>query len=127
MQNLQIDFCKRVAATKKFKIQDNAILSAIEFVHANLNKKLDVSMVAHAVELSRSHLSRHFKQELGFSLNHFIRRCKLEEGKFLLLYTDKPISHISEYLCFSSQSYFQTLFKQQFGMTPLEYRQTQKK
>lgn len=123
MQTLQIDFCRRVAETKKFKIKDNAILSAIEYVHANLNKKIDVSTVAHAVGLSRSHLSRHFKQELGFSLNHFIRRCKLEEAKSLLLYTDKPISHISEYLCFSSQSYFQTLFKQQFGMTPLECRQ----
>ncbi|NSK10056.1 helix-turn-helix transcriptional regulator [Blautia sp. MSK.20.9] len=46
-------------------------------------------------------------------------RCKLEEGKELLQYTNKSIS---TFLCFSSQSHFQTAFKKQFGMTPNECR-----
>lgn len=122
MQTLQTDFCKRVADARKVMIHDNMIQRTIEYVHANMNKDINVETVAHAVGLSRSHLSRRFKQELGFSLSDFIRRCKLEEAKSLLLYTDKSISHISEYLYFSSQSYFQTVFKKQFGMTPLECR-----
>ena len=52
----------------------------------------------------------------------FILRCKLEEGKELLQYTNKSISTISTFLCFSSQSHFQTAFKKQFGITPAEYR-----
>ncbi|MBD9017086.1 MAG: helix-turn-helix domain-containing protein [Coprococcus comes] len=49
-------------------------------------------------------------------------RCKLEEGRRLLQFTNKPISTISTFLCFSSQSHFQTAFKKQFGVTPNEYR-----
>ncbi|WP_443647436.1 helix-turn-helix domain-containing protein [Blautia sp.] len=46
-------------------------------------------------------------------------RCKLKEGKELLQYTNKSIS---TFLCFSSQSHFQTAFKKQFGMTLNECR-----
>lgn len=55
-------------------------------------------------------------------MNDFIMRCKLEEAKSLLAYTDKSISEISNYLCFSSQAYFQNVFKKKFGITPNEYR-----
>ena len=54
-------------------------------------------------------------------------RCRLEEAKSLLTYSDKTLSEISTYLCFSSQSYFQNIFKKKYGITPLKYRkQTQK-
>ena len=49
-------------------------------------------------------------------------RCKLEEAKSLLTHSDKTLSEISNYLCFSSQSYFQNVFKQKFGLTPKQYR-----
>lgn len=57
-------------------------------------------------------------------MNEFIMRCKLEEAKSLLSYTDKSISEISNYLCFSSQAYFQNVFKKKYGMTPNEYRKS---
>ena len=66
--------------------------------------------------------SAYFKKTLGFSVSAFILRCKPEEGRELLQYTDKSISTISEFLCFSSQGHFHTAFKKQFGMTPSEYR-----
>ena len=49
-------------------------------------------------------------------------RCKLEEAKSLLTYSDKSLIEISNYLCFSSQSYFQNVFKKKYGMTPKQYR-----
>ena len=49
-------------------------------------------------------------------------RCKLEEAKSLLTYTNKSLSEISSYLCFANQSYFQRVFKKKYGITPNEYR-----
>ena len=46
----------------------------------------------------------------------------LEEAKNLLSFTNKSLSEISNYLCFSSQAYFQNVFKKNYGMTPLQYR-----
>lgn len=49
-------------------------------------------------------------------------RYKLEEAKSLLTYSDKSLGEISSYLSFSSQSYFQNVFKKKYGITPLQYR-----
>ena len=65
-----------------------------------------------------------FKKELGFNISSYIMRRKLEEAKSLLTYSDKTVSEISEYLCFSSQSYFQNVFKAKYGMTPKKFRDT---
>ena len=86
----------------------------------NHHDPLTVSDVAAYVGFSKSYFSAYFKKTLGFSVSAFILRCKLEEDKELLQYTNKSISTISTFLCFSSQSHFQTAFKKQFGMIPNE-------
>lgn len=63
-----------------------------------------------------------FHDELGITISHFVNRCKLEEAKSLLSHTEMTLSEISNYLCFSSQSYFQNLFKKKYGVTPNAYR-----
>jgi AraC-type DNA-binding domain-containing proteins len=116
------DFTHRVSASQIPTTSDDAIQRAIQFVLKNTNVHLTVSDVANHLGFSRSYFTHRFKKELGFDLSAFIIRCKLEEAKYLLAYTDKSISDISNYLCFSSQSHFQTAFKKQYHITPLEYR-----
>ena len=99
----------------------------IAYVQEHMNEKITVESIAHDLGFNRSYLSRRFKQELGFDLSPFINRCKLEASKNLLTYTNKSLSDISIYLCFSSQSHFQNLFKKQFGLTPMQYRRQTKK
>lgn len=115
-------FTEKVAQAKTPVSTDGRIQKAIRYIQQNTNQHLTVGDVADYVGFSKSYFSAYFKKTLGFSVSAFILRCKLEEGKELLQYTDKPISTISEFLCFSSQSHFHTTFKKQFGMTPSEYR-----
>ena len=63
-----------------------------------------------------------FKKETGETIGKYIVKAKLQEAKQLLAYSDRSLSEISNFFFFSSQSYFQNLFKKQFGVTPLEYR-----
>lgn len=56
------------------------------------------------------------------TLTDFILKEKTEEAKRLLRYTDKPITSISAYLGFSSQSHFSRTFKKYTGSLPNEYR-----
>lgn len=79
-------------------------------------------MVANHVGFSYSFFSKQFKSETNKTINQAILGAKIEEAKELLAYTDKSISHISSYLAFSSQSYFQNQFKKLTGYTPLQYR-----
>lgn len=118
-------FAEKVAQSKTPVSTDERMQKAIRYIQQNVNQHLTVGDVADYVGFSKSYFSAYFKKTLGFSVSAFILRCKLEEGKELLQYTDKSISTISEFLCFSSQSHFHTAFKKQFGITPSEYRKQQ--
>ncbi|MBP3197734.1 MAG: helix-turn-helix domain-containing protein [Butyrivibrio sp.] len=122
-----IDFTSRVAEAKIPKGMPEDIYLAIQFIANHVNQNISVEEIAKHLNMDRSTLSKKFKRELGFNISSYIMRRKLEEAKSLLTYTDKTISEISEYLCFSTQSYFQNVFKAKYGMTPKEYRKNQKK
>jgi len=121
-RKMLVDYTTRVS-NKILPLHDDTIIQqAIQFVHQNTNQHITVSDVAAHVGLSRSYLAHKFKETLGLDLSALIRRCKLEEAKELLRYTNKPISDISNYLCFSSQNHFHNVFKKQYGVTPQKYR-----
>lgn len=120
--NMMLDFTNRVAQAQIPRDTTQDIYKCIQYIKRHTNQSISVSDVADHVGKSRSHISRCFKKELGFQMNEFIMRCKLEEAKSLLSYTDKSISEISNYLCFSSQAYFQNVFKKKYGITPNQYR-----
>ena len=71
---------------------------------------------------SKSSLSSLFKAEMGMTITEYITQQRISHAKTLLHFSDKSLSEISEFLNFSSQSYFQNVFKKQVGVTPLEYR-----
>lgn len=120
--NMMLDFTNRVAQAQIPHDTTQDVYKCIQYIKRHTNQAISVSDVADHVGKSRSHISRCFKKELGFQMNDFIMRCKLEEAKSLLSYTDKSISEISNYLCFSSQAYFQNVFKKKYGITPNQYR-----
>ena len=115
-------FAQKVSEVQTPNTTDKTLQNAIRFIQQNTNQSITVTDVARHVGFSRTYFSTFFKKEIGFSVAAFIMRCKLEEGRKLLLHTNKSISNISSYLCFSNQSHFQTAFKKQFGMTPMQYR-----
>jgi YesN/AraC family two-component response regulator len=69
-----------------------------------------------------NYLSSRFKKETNIRFMSFVTIAKVDEAKKLLKMTNKSLSEISNYLSFSSQSYFQNVFKKSIGITPLEYR-----
>lgn len=122
MGRISYEFAQRVHDCQIPAASDDILQRAMHFVLQNVNSHITVSDVAEHVGFSRSYFSTYFKEQLGFSLSAFILRCKLEESRRLLQFTAKPLTEISNYLCFSSQSHYQTAFKKQYGVTPLQYR-----
>ena len=112
---ISYEFSKKVYDSHLPITSNDILQKAIRFIQENTNQCISVTDVAAHVGFSRSYFSTYFKKELGFSVNDFILRCRLEEGKYLLQYTAKPLSVISNYLCFSSQSHFQTPFKKKYS------------
>lgn len=126
VKNLQysmlIDFCGRAGETHIPDGISSEVYQCINYIRSHTNEPITIEDVANQIHRSASHAMRHFKNELGINMGAFIMRCKLEEARSLLTYTDKTLSEISSYLCFSNQSHFQNVFKKKYGITPMQYR-----
>jgi AraC-like DNA-binding protein len=121
-----LDFAQKVSACKVPRELSADIYKCVQYVQQNVNRPIAVEDVSRNVGKSRSLVTKKFKQEMGISVNTYIVNCKLETARDFLRHTDKPISYISEYLYFSSQGYFQNLFRAKYGITPHKYRQYSK-
>ena len=124
IRDMQIDFTKRVAENQIALPENNLWQQILQYIRSNTNRPITVQDIADHVGYSRSYLSHHFKEETGVDLSKVIMRCRLEDAKELLAYSDRSLSEISNFLCFANQSHFQRSFKALYGMTPMEYRIT---
>ena len=122
-----MDFCQRAGETKIPEGISSEVFQCLNYIRSHTNEPISVDDVSRQVHRSSSHMMRRFKEELGIHIGAFITRCKLEEAKSLLAYSNKSLAEISNYLCFSSQSYFQNVFKKQYGITPMQYRKKAQK
>ena len=117
-----LDFCQCVSDTKLPEGISAEVYRCASFIRGNVSQPLSMDEVARQVHRSGSYMMKLFREELGIHITAFITQCRLEEAKRLLQYSDNSLAEISSYLCFSSQSYFQNVFKKQYGITPMQYR-----
>ncbi|MCM1113865.1 MAG: AraC family transcriptional regulator [Clostridium sp.] len=117
-----MDFCQRTAAIKIPDGISDEMHLCMTYIRNNVNNIITVADVAKQINRSETYIIRKFKKELRVTIVDYMTNCKIEVAKRLLAYSDKSLADISFYLCFSSQSYFQNVFKKKTGMTPSQYR-----
>jgi AraC-like DNA-binding protein len=88
----------------------------------NKQKLPTVKYLADKVNLSSSYLSDLLKKETGKNTQEHIHFYIIEEAKTYLINTEKNINEIAYRLGFEYPQYFNKLFKQKTGKTPMEYR-----
>ena len=120
--NMLLDFANRVSQSKMPDGISSESYTCIQYINSHLNEPINIDDIAKHIHRSRSYTMKHFNENLGFNLGEYISHARIQEAKSLLRYTDKSLSEISNYLCYSSQSYFQNVFKKLTGQTPAEYR-----
>ena len=125
--NMVIDFCERVQRYRYAGELSSLIRSCMNYIVFHLNEPISAADVIEYSGMSKSYLCKQFKSETGMSISQFITSSKIDEACSLLINTSKTIPEISAYLSFSSQPYFQSVFKKVKGMTPYHYRQYKQK
>ena len=101
---------------------EKIILSHFSNLHSNEDGLLSVKYLADQVHLSPSYLSDLLKKETGRNAQEHIHYYLLEEAKNRLIHSESTISEIAYDLGFEYPQYFNKLFKQKTGKTPLEFR-----
>lgn len=124
--NMPLDFAKRVAQQKLPENISADVFECIQYISSHVNEPIGVDSVVEHIGKSRAYIQKKFSDEMGAGIGAYITKCRMREAEHLLRYTDRSLSEISEYLCFSSQSHFQNVFKKHYGMTPTEFKKHNK-
>jgi AraC-like DNA-binding protein len=99
---------------------------ATDYILENSDVNLNSEKVAGFIGISLRTLQRLTKEELNCTPTGFIYLVKLNKAAELIKLKSGNIAEIAYSLGFSSPSYFSKIFKNHFGMTPLEYQKGDK-
>ncbi len=109
---------ERVAQSPKYqKVQEVA-----EYLQANPGTRESLDQLAGRFYISRSWLSRIFREVTGFSVSEYANMVRVKRAQKLLAHGDYSVTEISELVGFESITYFERIFRRYTDRTPLGYR-----
>lgn len=113
--------------TSSSAINNLKVKRLIDFINENYNNKIKIDDVAHKLGICRSEVCKLFRDELHTTFTEYISKLRIEHAIELLNSSEANITQISEFVGFSSPSYFTETFKKFFNISPLEYKNQNKK
>jgi signal transduction histidine kinase/DNA-binding response OmpR family regulator/ligand-binding sensor domain-containing protein len=104
-------------------LDEELMKKALLAVEKNMdNSEYSVDDLSEELALSRRQLSRKFQSIIGLSPSEFIRSVRLKRAAQLLKDSRYNISEIAYMVGFGTIKYFNMNFKDEFGVTPTQYR-----
>lgn len=83
---------------------------------------MSLEQVAGEVKLSRSYVGKLFKAHCELSFNDYLNAVRLEKARELLASTEESVQSISEQVGILNTTYFYTLFKKHYQISPAQFR-----
>ena len=122
-------FFTAISEDQTFSAADEQfVLKLNRFIRENLsNTMLGVDMIVDHMNVSRTTLFNKMNNLVGASTNKYIRRIRIDVAKEMLSKTNKSVGTIAEETGFSESQYFSTVFKQETGMTPSQFKDSLRK
>lgn len=110
---------------KKSKKYLKSLIKLMEKEKPHLDPNMTLQKLSKRIGISKEELSRIINQELFINFNQFLNKYRTKEAKEKLKDTKENqyvILKIAYDVGFNSKSAFNTAFKKNTGLTPLEYR-----
>lgn len=110
------------AAGKEAQEDASLLLNIIDYIRENSQEDTVLDRLYKNMGMSEKTVYRFLKDNIGLSARELLLECRLEKAKYLLRFTDKPISFVVDVSGFGGENTFYRVFKKNTGLTPLEYR-----
>ena len=104
------------------EVEPDAVAGAKQFVQAHVEDSINLDQVVRHVHVSRFYFCKLFKKATGMTFTEYVSRVRIEKAKALLGDPSRRISEVVFEAGFGSIPRFNSVFKQQVGMAPTEYR-----
>lgn len=101
--------------------EKSAILRFMATEYANPD--LDVETIVNAIGVNRTKVNDILKSELGFTFSTYLNKLRLTEASRLLAEKDEAnVAEIAYSVGYKNVSYFNKLFKEEYGCTPKTFK-----
>lgn len=100
---------------------------AKKYLYAHYAENITLKDVADELFIHEAYFSKLFNQEIGEGFNAFVNAIRIERAKEQLIFSKKQLKDISNEVGFSSSSYFNRVFKQNVGVSPMTFRKMSQK
>lgn len=124
-------YCKgiidKVEQGKDNRIKD-MIDTALKYMQENYAKSdISAELLAEMANITPGYFGKLFASYVNKSVNEYLIELRMNKAKELLECGEATVSEITGRVGFMHQSYFTTIFRKHFGMTPYQYRANYKK
>ena len=116
------DMAGHVGEKRSRPASSNYVERSKDYVRKHYREKIYLDDIAESLGLSPTYLARLFSRETGECLQDYINSVRVYHATNLLLYSDRSLPEIAQYVGFPNQSYFGKIFKKLKNMSPKAYR-----
>jgi len=100
----------------------SSMQTAVEYINDHIAEDITIDRVCAHVYMSKYHFCRLFKEKIGTTVMDYVLKTRIMMAKEMLSSRNLSVTEISGACGFSSISYFSRAFKNEVGVTPLQYR-----
>ena len=94
----------------------------IQYIQSHYTEVISLENAASLAHLNPEYFCRFFKQHMGITFLRYLNEVRISHAGRILMNTDKSISEVMQESGFTNQTIFNRLFKEIYGMTPRQAR-----
>lgn len=114
--------CKTAVNLWNMDSYDSRISKITNYISKHLDDPLTNETLASVVFLTPNSLARLFKDEVGITLQNYIRKQRIDYACSLFLHTNLSIEEVASKIGFSNRYHFSRVFRSVTHNTPARYR-----
>lgn len=107
---------------KVYQKNEDCMKKMLIYIKEHLSDEITVDQIAASANVSRSECFKCFKRFSQKTPIEYVNECRLAHAAQLLAGSSRSVTEISSFCGFSTPSYFCKLFKEQYKVSPAQYR-----
>ena len=92
------------------------------YIDDHFQDKISLEQIAEEIHMNRTYISVLFKKETGIKFSDYLQKVRLKKAGKMIEETRVSIQEIAEQTGFFDAAHLSRVFKENYQMTPLEYR-----
>lgn len=108
-------------------VSHSGLIDMLHYIDDHLREPFTMETMSSALSISQRYIYKLFREHLNMTPVQYINRCRINYAKRLLKHSNVTVNEIASMSGFINTTYFITLFRRLEGITPLKYRQKNKR